>query len=1327
MSETDLYLRWLGVPLGKRPPSHHALLRLSPDCVDAALIDEAAHRQLAKLDRHILAGDPTLREQCQRMMTEVAQARAVLMAAAEVAAKQAAEAEAALPPPEDEPVEVEPTVGANGRPEWVPWAWAGGAAVLVSAIVLTVLLSTIGSKPSPEPQANVSVPPPVKRPIVVEPPPATPPPTVEAAVPVAPALPADPPTEVAKLPTPPPVPVLPPVSATTQRADATVTLQVQPLRLPIEGAGGNVRLSGKLMATGTEKGEVVAYDLSTGQEIAKAPAEAGVSPSVNSRYVVWAAGGKLKILTLADGTVASREVLGKTVLTALNDDQDTIAFTTPNPKAADVNDQAKALYAYEPGTGRVTGPYTSNLRYPYNIVNGRLLWVEMAGVSISLRSATVPDVAPNEISKLAWGAAPSCDGQRIVYVGTAGRIVNAYDVATAKATEITLSDGRQLRGWHPQICGDRVAWVGYDGDIFVEDLKTGKRIRCPGGAPNTTQISLSNDYLLWSNASGVWYVPLASPTPRQDVGPGSDQGIAVNGELKNVTLPTAIANGRFALHGSQIALCPGSSPELVVMDLATANTVRRHRGVVGAPFSLTQDALVFLQRPGITVVSLADGTANTTDLGLEGPMGAIQADDLGNILHYRGLSAAERGTTIRPSSSFFVLNTRTGASVGPFALTFTTIPDLAKGQVVWNQTPSGEKGVFLSPADRVAPVRLTGEQDWVKSYPRTDGQTVVWSGGDGIQLYDIATASRSRLTLPDGRVPLANQVAVAGSRVAWHDDGRIYVHDRKTGTTLYLAIPENAYSVSRLELSDQFVGWEQNGSHVASIDPQRQPPATPIKPPVAEQVEVVTKADLPKRSKTEWKTFSVASLVNDFARPQVRYPWVLWRTDAVYLCDVTTGVTRQLPGWSSGGDPQINDQYVLYLGGDTKLRLYSLRDESVRVIARLPRGGELAMSDTTAAWTGQRDDKDVVYLYDLASGQTQDVGASDTFKRSLQIQDRFVTWISSQDRNSELYVCDLRNHALWSPTEGLTHRAFVHSGAGTLVVFHGIPRKSSSPRTVWAYSFQGQAWRMDNDQIVGDTTPATDGRSIVWIGANAKRDQFSVFLHDPVTRKNRLLDASPGLALRPDMGGGLAVWRKHAAQGETNVSVFDGEKVVVLPEPSFGDLAAATDGQLVAWVDSDPRAKPRKDGRLIVTLVPEDVVKRLQPKTPTTAPAVAGGTDNVFDPGGDVKPKSPDQPAPRPIRPAPEAPLTPPRRPASPPRVTASSGIAPPAGNLITLSYKTLQATETSGQRPNGYADDVKRLASRVDGNDIFVDDATFQKISEYYRAGGKPPMPLKP
>ncbi|MDB5329551.1 MAG: type fimbrial assembly protein PilB [Phycisphaerales bacterium] len=72
----DEYSQWLRIPPDvSRPPNHYALLGLPTFCADAKAIEEAADRQLERLDRHALDPDLERRAQCQRMMDEVAQAR----------------------------------------------------------------------------------------------------------------------------------------------------------------------------------------------------------------------------------------------------------------------------------------------------------------------------------------------------------------------------------------------------------------------------------------------------------------------------------------------------------------------------------------------------------------------------------------------------------------------------------------------------------------------------------------------------------------------------------------------------------------------------------------------------------------------------------------------------------------------------------------------------------------------------------------------------------------------------------------------------------------------------------------------------------------------------------------------------------------------------------------------------------------------------------------------------------------------------------------------------------------------------------------------------
>jgi hypothetical protein len=75
----DLYSKWLGLPPGRRPPDHYALLGLPRFCKDRQAIDAAASTQLGKLDAYSIHPDREKRDACHRMMNEVASARVTLI------------------------------------------------------------------------------------------------------------------------------------------------------------------------------------------------------------------------------------------------------------------------------------------------------------------------------------------------------------------------------------------------------------------------------------------------------------------------------------------------------------------------------------------------------------------------------------------------------------------------------------------------------------------------------------------------------------------------------------------------------------------------------------------------------------------------------------------------------------------------------------------------------------------------------------------------------------------------------------------------------------------------------------------------------------------------------------------------------------------------------------------------------------------------------------------------------------------------------------------------------------------------------------------------
>jgi hypothetical protein len=72
----DPYHKWLGIPKGKRPPTHYQLLGIAADEADAEVIKEAALRQTAHV-RVFQTGPHS--EVCTCLLNEIAQARAVLL------------------------------------------------------------------------------------------------------------------------------------------------------------------------------------------------------------------------------------------------------------------------------------------------------------------------------------------------------------------------------------------------------------------------------------------------------------------------------------------------------------------------------------------------------------------------------------------------------------------------------------------------------------------------------------------------------------------------------------------------------------------------------------------------------------------------------------------------------------------------------------------------------------------------------------------------------------------------------------------------------------------------------------------------------------------------------------------------------------------------------------------------------------------------------------------------------------------------------------------------------------------------------------------------
>ncbi|MBT3202051.1 MAG: hypothetical protein HN350_19285, partial [Phycisphaerales bacterium] len=76
---SDFYTEWLKVPSGPRPPDHYTLLGVKVFCRDQDVIEQAARRQLTRLDEFALYPDRDTRDAVQDMMNEVARARVDLV------------------------------------------------------------------------------------------------------------------------------------------------------------------------------------------------------------------------------------------------------------------------------------------------------------------------------------------------------------------------------------------------------------------------------------------------------------------------------------------------------------------------------------------------------------------------------------------------------------------------------------------------------------------------------------------------------------------------------------------------------------------------------------------------------------------------------------------------------------------------------------------------------------------------------------------------------------------------------------------------------------------------------------------------------------------------------------------------------------------------------------------------------------------------------------------------------------------------------------------------------------------------------------------------
>lgn len=149
----DAYTRLLDLKTAQRPPTPAQLLGLDDGVTDPAAIEEAAHRQLERLDRYAIASDPKVRAECQRLMNEVARARNQLTAAARLAEPPPPWLDEVLPRQRHaEPLAAAPPADAArpavARP--LPVALLVGAAGWAAALVFAALwLATPGNPGNP--------------------------------------------------------------------------------------------------------------------------------------------------------------------------------------------------------------------------------------------------------------------------------------------------------------------------------------------------------------------------------------------------------------------------------------------------------------------------------------------------------------------------------------------------------------------------------------------------------------------------------------------------------------------------------------------------------------------------------------------------------------------------------------------------------------------------------------------------------------------------------------------------------------------------------------------------------------------------------------------------------------------------------------------------------------------------------------------------------------------------------------------------------------------------------------------------------------------------
>jgi hypothetical protein len=216
-----------------------------------------------------------------------------------------------------------------------------------------------------------------------------------------------------------------------------------------------------------------------------------------------------------------------------------------------------------------------------------------------------------------------------------------------------------------------------------------------------------------------------------------------------------------------------------------------------------------------------------------------------------------------------------------------------------------------------------------------------------------------------------------------------------------------------------------------------------------------------------------------------------------------------------------------------------------------------------------------IYLYDLATGQTEQVASPSPYSYdNLQIDEEYVVWTKTSFAETDLHELNLYNvvtgqtilvasdllFGYFEPQidEGLV--AWSHQGEDDGPVYDA---------EIYLYSVAtGQTTRVtDNDDA--DYRPQVDGGLVVWERYDG--NDHEICLYDAATGQTTQVTDNDYTDVTPQIKGGQVVWYGGSGVQDYEIYLYDlaTEQTTQVTHNAYIDVYPETDGRRVVWESLD--------------------------------------------------------------------------------------------------------------------------------------------------------------